>query len=109
MIADNQAKPAPVKPLTQQFRGRAAKVRLDPDQLRRQAGAMSAAKNVLLSREEVMGFFNNWSADLGGRPLDIATAACAASAAIYCAIRFTQSSVGSLLDELRRQKFLEGR
>jgi hypothetical protein len=87
MIVDNQAEVASIKPLTQQFRGRAAKVRLDPDQLRRQAGAMSAAKNVLLSREEVMSFFNNWSADLGGRPLDIATASDAGLALVQRALQ----------------------
>ena len=62
-----------VKPRSQRFRRASNAVALTSDQRRRQARIMAAAWRILGSRDAVIGFFNSWSNDLAGRPLDLAT------------------------------------
>jgi len=80
-IDDQAPTTAPAKP-RMPFRRFVAKVRMTPDDARRQSSIVQAAWKSFGEREPAMAFLNTHQDGLDGRPLDIATASDEGLAAV---------------------------
>lgn len=78
------AEPAARKRGAMRFR-KSNTVRMEPDSARRQ-GDITRLAFQLLGRDQAMAFLNSDNAELGARPLDLATASADGSASVEAAL-----------------------
>jgi hypothetical protein len=90
LTEDTESEP-PKRP-SMRFR-RSNATRMEPDSARRQ-GEITRLAFQLLGREQAIAFLNSANAELGARPLDLATASahgCASVEAVLSGLAFRQS------------------